>query len=271
MIIFRYLSKNQQYIRIFVCVLLVFLPFFTALADPADHGRYSDLDDDYTPSKFSIILPLLILIGLVGFFLFFWLKDVWSKNKESIQSVFGFIAIIAVIAFIGKCSSENNHNSQRNSQHQYIPPTQSSSTNTYQQPKQAPAYTPQLKYRTEYYEERCERCYGSGHIACDRCNGRGYVENTCSECNGYGYTVVTKYNVEYNDPLDFLSGVKSKTPYTEKMHCFHCQGSGKIRSSCPKCGADNSYGQSIFSSTIVCPSCNGQGIVKRSRQVPYYE
>lgn len=264
-------SKSQQYLRYFISVVFLLLPLFSVLANPSDHGRYSDLSDDYTPSNISIVIPLLILIGLGGFFLFFWLKDVWAKNKESIQSALGIIAFIAIVAFVGKCTSENYHNSPKDSQYQYVQPTQSSQPNSYKQPIQVPSYTPQLKYRTEYYEERCERCYGTGHIACDRCNGRGYVENTCPECKGYGYTTVTKYNIEYNDPLDFMSGVKCKTPYTEKIYCFHCHGSGKVTSSCPKCGVDNSYTPSIILSTITCPSCNGQGIIKRSRHVSYYE
>ncbi len=269
--IFCIYYKNRQHIGFFVCVIFVFLPLFSAFADPTDHGRFSDLEDDYTQSTLSIVIPILLLIGLGGFFLFFWLKDVWAKNKESIQSIMVFIAIIAAVAFVGKCSFENSHKSQDNSQHQYVPPSQLSQPNSYQQQHNTPSYTPQLKYRTEYYEERCVRCYGSGYIACDRCNGGGYVEHTCSNCNGYGYTTVTKYDIEYNDPFDFLSGVKSRTPYTEKMYCFHCQGSGKIRSDCPKCGVDNSFGPGIYSSTITCPSCNGQGVLKKSRQVSYYE
>lgn len=269
--IFFLLSKHQQYLRIFVSVLFVFLPLFSTFADPADHGRYSDLDDDYTPSTLSIVIPILILIGLGGFFLFFWLKDVWSKNKDSIQSVLGFIAIIAVVAFVGKCASENSHQSNTNSQREYSQPSQNPQPNSYKQPTQTPSYTPQLRYRTEYYEDRCERCYGTGHITCDRCNGRGYIEYTCSECNGSGYREVTKYYTEYNDPFDFTSGVKSSTPYQEKLPCFNCHVSGKIRRGCPKCGVDNSFGPSIYSSTITCPYCNGQGILKKSRQVPYYE
>lgn len=269
--LFRFISKYNQYIRLLVCIAFLLVPFLSADADPAAHGRYSDLDDDYTPSKFSIAIPLLILLGLCGFFLIFWLKDVWSKHKDSIQSVLGFIAIIAVVTFVGKCASENSRDTQSNSQPQYVQPTNSSHPNSSLQQTPTPVYTPQLKYRTEYYEERCERCYGSGHVACDKCSGRGYIEMNCSECNGYGYTTVTKYNIEYNDPLDFLSGVKSKTPYTENMHCFHCHGSGKIRSACPKCGVDNSYGPSMVLFSLTCPSCNGQGILKKSRQVPYYE
>lgn len=270
--ILQFLSNYQPYIRVFVFTGLLILPFLSALADPADHGRYSDLDDDYTPSTFSIVIPLLILIGLAGIFLFFWLKDVWSKNKDSIQSVLGFIAIIAAVAFVGKCASENKQHSNGNSQHQYIQqPAQNSQINSIQHKNQTPAHTPQLKYRTEYYEERCELCYGSGHVSCDRCNGRGYIEYNCPECNGSGYRTVTKYNVEYNDPLDFLSGVKSRTPYTEEVPCFNCHVSGRTRSACPKCGVDNSYGSNLYSSTITCPSCKGQGILTKSRQVPYYE
>ncbi len=175
-----FISISQLYIRLFVCSAFVLLSFCPAFAAPADHGRYSDLYDDYTPSTFSIVVPIILLLALGGLFLFFWLKDVWSKNKDSIQSVLRFIATVAVVAFVGKCVSENSHDSKNESSHQYTPPTQTpiqlrSNQNT------TPIYTPQVKYRTEYYNEICEHCNGTGWTICDKCNGRGYIEKYCPE------------------------------------------------------------------------------------------
>lgn len=269
--LFRFISRFQSYIRLFVFIAFVLLSFCSAFADLADHGRYSDLDDDYSPSTFSIVVPIIFLLALVGFFLFFWLKDVWSKNKDTIQSAFGFIAIIAVVAFVGKCVSENSHDSKSNSSNQYSQPTQSSNPVPVSNQNSTPTYTPQVKYRTEYFDQNCEYCNGTGRITCDKCNGRGYIETYCSECNGNGYTIITKYNIEYNDPLDFLSGVKNRTPYTEKMYCFHCSGTGRIKSGCPVCGVDYTSMQGFFATTIDCYYCNGSGTVRRSRQVPYYD
>lgn len=269
--LFCFISRLQSYIRPFVCIAIVLLSFCPAFADPADHGRYSDLDDNYSPSTFSIIIPIILLLALGGFFLFFWIKDIWSKNKDSIQSTLGFIAVIAIVAFVGKCVSENDHGTKNNSLHQYTPPTQISNPTSIPNQNSTPICTPPVKYRTEYYDEICEHCNGTGRITCDKCNGRGYIEKYCPECNGNGYTVITKYNIEYNDPLDFLSGVKSKTPYTEKIYCFHCSGTGRLKSGCPQCGADYTSMPGIFATTIECYFCNGSGTVRRSRQVPYYD
>lgn len=265
----QYRLTHIDKLKVLLCTLFCLSSLF-AWADPAAHGRYSDLVDDYEPSTLSIVIPIILLVGLGGLFLYFWLKDFWSKNKDGIQSVLGFIAVIAVVAFVGKCSSESNKSSNQSSNSspsQYTSPTQQ------QQHSQPQNYAPvrQLRYRTEYYDETCDRCHGTGRVTCDRCGGRGYVEVYCQECNGQGYTTETRYDIEYNDPLDFMSGVKSRTPYTEKMYCFHCGGTGKLRSGCPKCGIDNSSTQGMFATTISCQACNGNGTIQRSLQVPYYE
>ena len=257
--------KKFPILRVFTLVLF-FSISAAAFADPADHGRLTDLEDDptlnTTLNTFSIVIALILLIVIGGGILIVFLADYWKKNKDNILSFLGFAVIIGVVIFIGKCSSENRTNKTNNNPsytpNQTYPNTQRPSNN-YQQPVK------QLRYRTEYYEGRCESCYGAGLMVCDRCNGNGYIEVVCSNCNGNGYKEV--YRVVRQD----LFNPDDKEYGWEYESCRQCFGKGKVKKACPKCDNDYPICNSLIKTFTTCSTCHGSGKVIKSRQVPYYE
>lgn len=58
----------------------------TAFADLSNRGRL-----DYEHGEYEWVIPALVLVGLGGFFAYFFLKDFWRKNKDEIFATLGVI------------------------------------------------------------------------------------------------------------------------------------------------------------------------------------
>lgn len=250
---------------------LLYSFFFSAIqcfADYSDHGRPWDANDNYDSSHgiwFALlILGVIIVVAIYGF-----AKHTWENHKSEVKDGFGIVAFIGgcILLFVmGKSCSESRPKDNGNAVnvHQIQQQTKQQPTQQYQpQPRQ-----PELRYRTEYYEGTCDRCGGSGIIACSYCNGRGYTSFTCNECNGYGYKEVRK--LRYYDPFEESLGGSSNQPEYEKQYCFSCHGEGVIKQACSHCNSQYPM-QDLFSGRIVCPTCKGLRTVTKSRQVPYYQ
>lgn len=121
--------------------------------------------------------------------------------------------------------------------------------------------TSQPRFRTEYYDEKCIKCNGSGTINCMYCNGRGYVIEKCLKCKGKGsiYVEKNKYNFLHDEWETFES----------YDICISCFGKGGKEIRCTHCRQFDYLDVISTSSYMVCPNCHGQGILHRSRQVQY--
>lgn len=249
-----------------------------AYADYSDRGRFSDLDDNYDSSRglgfllFVLAVGAIIVVGAIA-------KGVWNNHKDSIKEGLGTIAFFAgcILLFLaGKTCSEHRPKDNGHAQpiqHQSSPSPQYGPThpsnqytqpqrnnNVYQQPQQP-------RYRTEYYDERCSQCYGSGSVVCTYCGGKGYIQQICSYCQGEGSKQVYKVVRATIDPstweeVDKVYGYESEL-------CTACMGSGRKEVRCTHCNSEYPYGNHLISTYMTCPSCRGQGIFHKSRQVPY--
>lgn len=243
-----------------------------AFADYSSRGRPWDADDNYDSSSGIWIVLFVIVVGVVVF-IGAAAKHTWDNHKNSIKDGLGIVAFFGfcIILFLGgkACSESRSNNSN------HAAPVQQINTPS---PQYAPAHPSnqqaipgvnvdelrqqyQPRYRTEYYDERCSQCYGSGSVVCSFCGGKGYTYVTCSSCNGRGAHHVRKtaQNV-FDDSWD--------TYETDEM-CMACFGKGSVEQRCNHCNSDYPYGNSLISTYMTCPTCHGQGVFHRSRQVPY--
>lgn len=252
-----------------LCYFVVFW-FIQAYADYSDHGRPWDADENYDSSRgiwfvlFIIVIGVVVFIGAVA-------KHTWDNHKNSIKEGLGIVALfgICILLFLGgKACSEQNHkdNGHSTSVHQQFNPQQ----NLQDIQKQIqPQRQPQLHYRTEYYNETCPTCGGSRFIRCQYCDGKGYMKQTCQDCKGHGYKEVYKVVSAEFDPESPWMHKNPQHGY-EQEYCLACFGKGYNEVKCNHCDNDYPY-NTIFASGHTCPTCNGSGVVERSRQVPYYE
>lgn len=257
------------------CILLLFsviVSCLCAFADYSSHGRPWDADDNYDSSRglwfVAFVIIVLIVIGICAF-----AKHIWDNNKSQVKEGFGIIAFFGgcILLFLaGKTCSEHNHKDNGHVQPlqqpstpspQYAPTHPSNqftqpqrSNNVYQQPQQP-------RYRTEYYDERCSQCYGSGSVVCTYCGGKGYTSVTCTYCGGRGSKHVRKGG------QNFLTG-EWETYETDEM-CSACFGKGVTEQRCSHCNSEYPYGNHLISTYMTCPTCHGQGIFHKTRQVPY--
>lgn len=64
-----------------ILILLYFLSSLSAVAELKNRGRL-----DYAHGEFEWAIPATILIGLLGLFSYFFLKEYWHKYKKNILS-----------------------------------------------------------------------------------------------------------------------------------------------------------------------------------------
>lgn len=253
-------------------VLLVYSLIISAcyvFADYSSHGRPWDADDNYDSSRGLWFVIFIICVGIIVF-LGAVAKHTWDNHKDSIKEGLGIVAFlgVCVLLFLGgkACSEQNpksgdNNNATNIQQVQQTQPQQPVQQNNQQ-------YQPQLHYRTEYYNETCPTCGGSRFIKCSYCGGKGFVKQACQYCNGQGYKEVYKVVRAEIDPATWQE-INPVYGY-EKEYCNACFGHGYTEVKCTHC--DNNYPYStVLSSGHTCSTCQGTGIVERSRQVPYYE
>ena len=257
--------------------LLVFLYSFVvsvslAFADYSDHGKPWDADENYDSSHgiwFALLLLGICIIVFVGAAA----KHTWDNHKDSIKDGFGIIAFFGgcILLFLaGKACSEQHRKDNGHAvpiRQDYNSSPQNRTTKPSNQNVIPGVNVDEIRrqsqphYRTEYYDERCSQCNGSGSIVCSYCGGKGFSNVTCSNCSGRGSHHVRKtaQNV-FDDSWD--------TYETDEM-CMACFGKGSVEKRCIHCNSDYPYGNSLISTYMTCPSCHGQGIFHKSRQVPY--
>lgn len=250
-----------------------------AFADYSNHGRPWDASDNYDSSHgigfalFILAVIVIVAIGAAG-------KHAWDNHKSSIKEGLGIVAFFGgcILLFLGgKACSESrpkdNGNAvnvqqyhQQYQQHpqQHSQPIPGVDVNAIQQQNQQ--RQPQLKFRYEYYYETCSDCYGNGTVNCRYCGGSGWVRSTCQFCNGSGgHRRVRCTSCALNE--------RSVSP---SSYCIECGNTGYIETSCQRCGGSG-YESSIcphcdmYEHKMRCPTCSGNGRVKRTRQVSYYE
>lgn len=102
--------------RLLAFTVIIF-PLF-AFADMSDRGRQSDLPG-YHHSDLEFLIPLVILIALVAFFGFYWIRDKWkNRSKEFTQellatlSVFGQGALFLGVIYLAYTGISKYRNSQ---------------------------------------------------------------------------------------------------------------------------------------------------------------
>lgn len=244
-----------------------------AFADYADHGRPSDLYDDYDSSHglwfvlFIIVVLIVVAIGAAA-------KHTWDNHKSSIKEGLGYIAFFGgcILLFLaGKACSESHPKDkgvvgypQQQQIQQHSQPIPGVDVNAIRQETQQ--RQPQLKYRTEEYYEDCMDCRGTGVISCRYCGGSGWVKSTCQFCNGSGG----------HRRVRCTSCALNEHSVSPSSYCIECGNTGYVDISCQRCGGSG-YESSIcqhcdfYNHQMRCPSCNGNGRVKRTRQVSYYE
>ncbi|MGM9863528.1 MAG: hypothetical protein ACI305_04610 [Lepagella sp.] len=248
-----------------------------AFADYSSHGRPWDADDNYDSSHGLWVVLGIIALGVI-IFIGAVAKNVWDNHKDSIKEGFGTLVFfgVCILLFLGgKTCSESNKNASDNnvSTHQYVSPSPQTNTQIYQPtlPNNNNSYNNQRmqqpQFRTEYYDEKCYRCSGTGQIVCPYCSGKGYEKVSCSNCNGRGYKQVYKVVRSTLDPATWEE--TDKVYGYEDEYCTYCFGTGYKKSRCSHCNSEYPYGNSLISTYITCPECRGQGVFHKSRQVPY--
>lgn len=246
-----------------------------AFADYSDHGKPWDASDNYDSSHgigfaiFILIILIVIAIGAAG-------KHAWDNHKSSIKEGFGYVAFFGgcILLFLaGKACSEShpkdkgvvNYPQQQQQQiQQHSQPIPGVDVNAIQ--RQSQQRQPQLKFRYEEYYETCSDCRGSGEVNCRYCGGSGWEKSTCQFCNGSGgHRRVRCTSCALNE--------RSVSP---SSYCIECGNTGYVDVSCQRCGGSGHESSicphcDMYNHQMRCPSCNGSGRVKRTRQVSYYE
>lgn len=261
-----FISYSIRMKRLFVLIFIVVSSIGLAFADYSSHGRPWDVDDNYDSSRglwfvlFIVIVGIIVFLGAVA-------KNTWDNHKELIKEGLGIVAFfgVCILLFLGGKACSEQH------------PPNSNSTNTPQTrqvtpqkplPQNQKQYQPQLRYRTEYYNETCPSCGGNRFIVCNYCGGKGFIKQTCQYCNGQGYKEVYKVVRSEIDPATWQE-INPVYGY-EKEYCNACFGHGYKEVKCTHC--DNNYPYNVgMTSGHICSTCQGTGVVERSRQVPYYE
>jgi hypothetical protein len=257
----------MKHLALFVSSLIIYASY--ALSDYSSHGRPWDANDNYDSSRELCFVLFIVTVGLIVF-LGAVAKHMWDNHKGSIKDSLGIVALfgVCILLFLGgnTCSehhpkSGDNNNATNIQQVQPSQPQQPVPQNN--QP-----YQPQLRYRTEYYNETYPTCGGSRFIKCSYCSGDGFVKQTCQYCNGQGYKEVYKVVRTEINPATWQK-INPKYGY-EKEYCNACFGHGHTEAKCTHC--DNNYPHNtVLASGHTCSTCQGTGMVERSRQVPYYE
>lgn len=258
-------SMNKKLLLLYTFLLTT----VSAFADYSYRGRPSDLYDDYDSSHglwiavFILVVLIVVGLGAAG-------KHAWENHKSSIKEGFGIVAFFGgcVLLFLaGKACSEQH---PRDNGHASPVPQQVQSQQSIQdlQKQIQPQRQPQLHYRTEYYNETCPTCGGSRFIRCRYCDGKGYLKQTCQSCQGHGYREVYKVVSAEIDPATWQE--KNPVYGYEKEYCTACFGQGYKEVKCNHCDNDYPY-NTVMASGHICSTCNGTGVVERSKQVPYYE
>ncbi len=271
----------KRYILTFVLSITNILCF----ADYTDRGRPSDFQESHDGPLTYIFMAIgaIIVLAFIGF----WIYDKITSHKKQISdalgTIFAGLLIFGGMLLIGKCG-ESLHNSintndanseQVNSNVTSDSPNSFNSTNNQQinqSPK--PTYTPTLRYRTVEYYENCLNCGGTGKILCPRCNGTGSYKVICSWCNGSGGHSRSRCmycnGKGYTEDDVFGSG---------NHNCINCNGTGYMENRCEHCSGTGyesktcdiyaEFGQSKH--MVTCPTCNGSGRIRKTRQESYYE
>lgn len=244
--------------------ILLYTFLFSAIqcfADYSDHGRPWDADDNYDSSHgiwFALfILGIIIVVAIYGF-----AKHIWENHKSEVKDGFGIVAFFGgciLLFLLGKSCSESRPKDNGNAVNVHqIQQTKQQPAQQYQpQPRQ-----PELRYRTEYYNDICSYCSGTGYITCRFCNGTGHLTANCRECNGKGYTEFTMW----------VSGnlYEGGHNVTSHLSCLKCGGKGTETAPCPHCHLIGTKNNSFINGNT-CSTCNGSGRITKSRQVPYYQ
>ena len=196
-----------------------------------------------------------------------------NNNSGCINTIFALIFVPLMLFAIGKgcvscadelfkssnnrsytpSSSYNQSNSgDRQSNKLFTPSSNNNEHKEYSQPR----------YRTEYYDENCSRCNGTGIVVCSYCNGKGYIMGKCSNCKGKGSIHIKRRG------LNVFSN-EWETYETDEM-CVSCLGEGLLKQTCSHCSNDNPSGFIGHNSTyMTCPTCQGRRTFRQSRQVQY--
>lgn len=260
--------------RLALFISSFFISASYVFAGYSSHGRPWDADDNYDSSRGLWFVLFIIAVGIIVF-LGAVAKHTWDNHKDSIKDGLGIVAFlgVCVLLFLGgkTCSEQHpkdngnavNVNHIQDKIQQTSMPQHNNGNYIYQE---TPKHQPVLKYRTEEYYETCMDCRGSGVVACRYCNGSGWIKSTCSFCNGTGGRHRVRctsciLNEQSVSPSSYCIEC-GNTGYVE-TYCQRCDGSGYESSMCTHCD--------IYNHQMRCTSCNGNGRVSRTRQVPYYE
>lgn len=252
--------------KIIITILFFLISSFYGIAEPISRGKYSDMSDDYSgPSNLIIGLGIIILVIIVIPFLSLFIVAFWKKNHEKILKILGIIVILTIVLFIGVFSDNETRPNRESIQQSFTPTFQENIPSEINQSQQEDNITPIEYFETETYLEECEECGGEGGINCPHCHGRGMIFEKCESCESTGY-------IKYNGCLQcILNGDNPPSP-----NCPSCNGTGSAYGRCEAC---KGMGEKIrfceycdaYTHHIVCPSCNGQGFISKTREVRYYQ
>lgn len=256
------------------CYVIAFWVLYV-FADVYDHGRPWDVDDNYDNNRGIWFVLFIIVIGVIAF-IGTAVKHTWDNHKDSIKEGLGIVALFGVFILLflgGKACSEQypkdngndiNVNQIQEKFLQTSQPQHIKDNYIYQEPSKD---HPVLKYRSEEYYETCMDCQGTGIVSCYYCNGSGWLRSTCSFCDGTGgrhrvRCISCILNEQSVSPSSSNCIECGNTGYVD-TYCIRCNGSGYESSMCTHCD--------INKHQMRCNTCNGNGRMTRTRQVPYYE
>lgn len=230
-------------------------------ADYSNHGKPWDADDTYDSSR-GLWFAILVLVVLVLVFVGAAAKNTWDNHKSEIKDGLGIVAFFGgciLLFFIGKSYFDSNHTDNTANEKQTQQPTTERQNDINSNASTRNEQQITIKYRTEYYDEKCPSCEGSGRIICPYCGGSARMATTCQSCNGSGKRVI------HRTGQNFATG--EWETFEDYDVCMNCLGKGVKETVCSYCKNDNYYGTP---SHIACPNCQGRGVFHKSRQVSYY-
>lgn len=266
-----------------VCVMI--LVCVVAHAGEVPGGRFTDLPghDGSGSDGVVIVLGVLVLLVVGGFFLYMYVQEHWETVKEVLSAV----AFIGAMVFMGMCASatsKEHAREQRAQERKEMEERVRERRAAEQKAQQKRERENQLerwrtpsgsvsgrttRRRTVTYYEQCDVCGGRGKVTCKLCGGTGMREKICTYCNGSGGHRRVKC---------FMCKGKGKIKdsYFDEVNCGNCWGSGWVEEYCHWCSGsgkssslcDNCNGM-LSGGQVTCTACGGSGQVSRTREETY--